>query len=84
MLGLFPIVAAVGFVGPNATVLALAEQGHQAGQASALLGSLQFLFGLISGVLLSFIPFNIEVSVCIVMLIYSIIGIGLVHKIKHV
>lgn len=84
MLGLFPIVAAVGFVGPNAAVLALAEQGHQAGQASALLGSLQFLFGLISGVLLSFIPFNIEVSVCIVMLIYSIIGVGLVHKIKHV
>lgn len=82
MLGLFPIVACVGFVGPNATVLALADQGNRAGQASALLGSLQFFFGLVSGVLLFLLPFHVEIAVCIVMLLYSFTGVGLIQKIK--
>jgi DHA1 family bicyclomycin/chloramphenicol resistance-like MFS transporter len=42
---LFVVVAAVGVVNPNATALALADHGHRAGTASALLGVVQFLVG---------------------------------------
>lgn len=82
MMGLFFIVACVGFIGPNATVLALVNQGHRAGQASALLGALQFFFGLVSGALLYLMPFQLEISVCIVMLAYSITGVALIKRIQ--
>ncbi len=42
---LFVVVAAVGFVTPNATALALARHARQAGAASALLGVLQYVIG---------------------------------------
>lgn len=42
---LFAIVAALGFVLPNASALALTDYPHVAGSASALLGVLQFLVG---------------------------------------
>ena len=40
--GLFLVVAALGFVAPNATALALSDHGAVAGTASALLGILQY------------------------------------------
>jgi MFS transporter, DHA1 family, multidrug resistance protein len=42
LLPLFVYVASLGFIGSNAVALALEDQAHQAGLASALLGSLQF------------------------------------------
>jgi MFS transporter, DHA1 family, multidrug resistance protein len=42
---LFVIVSALGLVMPNATALALTDYPHAAGSASALLGTMQFLFG---------------------------------------
>jgi DHA1 family bicyclomycin/chloramphenicol resistance-like MFS transporter len=42
---LFVTVAALGFVMPNGTALALGSYPHAAGSASALLGTMQFLFG---------------------------------------
>lgn len=45
------IVACQGFTGPNATVGALSRHSAHAGSASALMGTLQFLLGAISGVL---------------------------------
>ncbi|MHA3090852.1 multidrug effflux MFS transporter [Acinetobacter brisouii] len=84
MLGLFMIVACVGFIGPNATVLALSKQGQRAGQASALLGALQFAFGLVSGAILYLLPLKLEVSVSIVMILYSVIGGILVRQIQPI
>lgn len=40
---LFVFVASIGFIGSNATALAMEEQGSRAGLASAALGSTQFL-----------------------------------------
>ncbi len=51
LVALFCSVAAVGLVAPNATALALAEHGSQAGTASALLGTFQFLLGALAPVL---------------------------------
>ncbi|RJQ67638.1 Bcr/CflA family efflux MFS transporter [Pseudonocardiaceae bacterium YIM PH 21723] len=42
---LFFVVAPIGITSPNATVLAMAEYGHSAGSASALLGAIQMGIG---------------------------------------
>lgn len=42
LIGLFGYMASLGFIGPNTTANALAQQGHRAGLASALMGTLQF------------------------------------------
>jgi DHA1 family bicyclomycin/chloramphenicol resistance-like MFS transporter len=45
LLGFFLLVSSIGLVGPNATALALADHPRNAGSASALLGTSQFLLG---------------------------------------
>ena len=42
MISLFLSMACLGCIAPNAAACAMARQGHQAGSASALMGSLQF------------------------------------------
>ncbi len=42
LIGLFGYMASLGFIAPNTTANALAKQGHRAGLASALMGTLQF------------------------------------------
>lgn len=46
----------LGFIGPNATVLSLTHHAHQAGSASALLGTLNFAVGGSSGILMACLP----------------------------
>lgn len=46
----------LGFIGPNANVLALSHHGHQAGAASALLGTMAFAIGGSSGILMAMLP----------------------------
>ncbi len=54
LIGFFGYIASLGFISPNAGAAAMANQGHQAGIASALMGVLQFgmaaLIGAILGV----------------------------------
>lgn len=45
LCALFLVVASIGLVSPNATALALADHPRNAGAASALLGTSQFLLG---------------------------------------
>lgn len=42
-----------GFVGPNSAALALSDQGHQLGSASALMGTLSISCGALAGLLIS-------------------------------
>lgn len=42
LFGMLGYITSLGFIGPNATAGALAKQGHRAGLASALMGTLQF------------------------------------------
>ncbi|TWB02843.1 DHA1 family bicyclomycin/chloramphenicol resistance-like MFS transporter [Gluconacetobacter diazotrophicus] len=57
------ITGSLGFVNPNATVLAFTRHGHHAGSASALLGTLQFTIGSLSGVLLGYLPLDTTVPI---------------------
>lgn len=52
-LGFFAYMAGVGSLGPTAGAIALSQQGHRAGTASALMGALQFGLGTLSGLALS-------------------------------
>lgn len=51
--GFFLFIAGLGCINPNASALALAHQGHRAGTASALMGTLQFGLGTLAGVAVS-------------------------------
>ena len=59
-----------GFVGPNSAALALSEQGHQLGSASAMMGTLSISCGALAGVLISLmstpgpIPLALMMAVC--------------------
>lgn len=74
MFGLFFVVSAIGFTSPNATAIALSSQGHRAGMASALLGAIQFAFGLIAGLAVNMLPFELPLSMSLVML--AVVGLG--------
>jgi DHA1 family bicyclomycin/chloramphenicol resistance-like MFS transporter len=50
-LPIFVFMSSLGFVTPNATIGALARHAAQAGTATALMGTLQFLLGAASGLL---------------------------------
>lgn len=50
LIGFFGFLACYGFISPNASAIALSQQGRQAGTASALMGTLQFGLGILAGV----------------------------------
>ena len=70
LIPLFGYVAALGFIFPNSTAGALADQPHRAGAASALLGTLQFFLGTIAATTLSILhaesarPMSLIVGTC--------------------
>ncbi|HLS42713.1 MAG TPA: Bcr/CflA family drug resistance efflux transporter, partial [Paenalcaligenes sp.] len=49
MVCLMGFMACQGFISPNSAALALAEQGHRLGVASALMGTVQMLCGALAG-----------------------------------
>ncbi|MDF3834038.1 Bcr/CflA family multidrug efflux MFS transporter [Cupriavidus basilensis] len=54
LAGFFVFIASLGCILPNASALAMAQQGHRAGTASALMGTLQFSLGTLAGAAVSF------------------------------
>lgn len=53
LAGLLTFLTSMGFIAPNASARALADQGAQAGTASALMGALQFLLATLAGAAMS-------------------------------
>ena len=70
LIGMFLAISGIGFTGPNAMALAMAEQGERAGTASAVMGSMQFACGLLAGVMLNFLLWSALANMAIVMLIF--------------
>ena len=70
LLGFFGCLASYGFISPNASAIALSQQGKQAGVASALMGTLQFCLGIIAGISMSLwhdgtaLPLMTVMSIC--------------------
>ncbi|NHB57635.1 multidrug effflux MFS transporter [Acinetobacter sp. 194] len=84
MLGLFFAVSGIGFTGPNATALAMSQQGARAGTASAIMGSAQFGCGLLGGVLLNFLMWDSLLNMAIMMLMFTVIGTWMITKVVRV
>lgn len=67
---LWCFMASMGFVFANATVLGMKSQGHRAGGASALMGSVQFGLSALGGVLVSILengsalPMTAVIAIC--------------------
>lgn len=84
MIGLFMTVSGIGFTGPNSTALAMSQQGARAGTASAIMGSVQFSFGLLSGVILNFLIATPLMNMGILMLIFTSAGLFAILKLSKV
>ncbi|SEJ65321.1 MFS transporter, DHA1 family, bicyclomycin/chloramphenicol resistance protein [Pseudomonas linyingensis] len=71
----FVLVSSVGLVGPNATALAMAEQGARAGQASALHVSLTFGMGMLAGLLVSRLHDGSLLPLALVVFCFNVAGL---------
>lgn len=73
MAMLMVFMACQGIISPNAAALALGAQGHRLGVASALMGTLQMLFGALAGLAvsswqqLSALPLVVVLAVCVML-----------------
>lgn len=53
MICFFAFMTSMGILSPNAMALAMANQGHRAGSASAIMGAIQFLIGTLGSIAVS-------------------------------
>ncbi|MEF9957171.1 MAG: multidrug effflux MFS transporter [Acinetobacter sp.] len=81
MFGLFLAVSGIGFTSPNAMALAMSKQAARAGTASAIMGSMQFSFGLLGGILLNFLPWKSSLNMGALMLIFMSLGMFAIFKV---
>ncbi len=86
-LPLFLYLCTIGFVFPNAVALALADHGHVAGMASALLGTIQFSMAavaiLVLGVIDSTSAFPMSVMICFCGVMGVAMHLALIHRTIH-
>lgn len=70
LTGLFVFISSLGFISPNASAAALANQGRKAGTASALMGALQFVLATAAGASMSLwhdgsaLPLAVVMGIC--------------------
>ena len=82
MLGMFLAVSGIGFTGPNAMAIAMAQQGARAGTASAIMGSAQFACGLIGGVILNFLLWGALLNMALLMVLFILSGLIAVFAVE--
>jgi len=84
LVGFFGFLTAYGFTGPNTTAIALKHQGRQAGTAAALMGTLQFGMGVMSGVVMSIWHDGTALPLVTVMAVCGCAAFALYHRVaKH-
>lgn len=76
------ITGALGFIGPNATVMSFYHHGQHAGSASAMLGTLQFGIGSMSSVLVAMVPGGGAIPTAIGMMT-GIVAMGLADLMRR-
>ena len=81
MFGLFLAVSGIGFTSPNAMALAMSKQAARAGTASAIMGSMQFSFGLLGGIILNFLTWKSSLNMGALMLIFMSLGMFAIFKV---
>lgn len=64
---IFLYMSCLGFIFPNASALSLLNLGHTAGNASAMLGSIQMVMGAIGSALVSYFQVRTDMAMILVM-----------------
>ncbi len=82
MLPIAWVMASLGLVSPNATVLALGAHARHAGSASAMLGTLQFSFGAVSGMLLGILS-GVSLLPTALLIAAGIAGATVAHRVPR-
>ncbi|MEH6386346.1 MAG: multidrug effflux MFS transporter [Pseudomonas profundi] len=82
MICFFVYMTSMGLLTPNAVALAMANEGHRAGSASAIMGSIQFLLGTCGAAAVSIWTMPSAVPLTGVMLLLSG-GSLLIHQFGH-
>ncbi len=75
IIPLFLLMASMGFIFPNSAALGLAQQGHRAGMASALLGTLQWAIAFFSSFFVSFFHNETAVPMTAVILVSTLLAL---------
>ena len=75
MLGMFLAVSGIGFTGPNAMAIAMAQQGARAWTVSAIMGSAQFAWGVVGGVILNFLLWGALLNMALLMMLFTLTGL---------
>jgi DHA1 family bicyclomycin/chloramphenicol resistance-like MFS transporter len=76
-IAIFLFAAAIGIIGPVSFTLAMESQGHIAGSAAAVLGTLQFALGAVTSPLVgiagvnSAVPFGITIFMTTILAVIS-------------
>lgn len=76
---LFAMLAATAIIRPNGMACALAGNGERAGTAVALIGSLQFLLGTLSGTFMSVLHDGTARPMAITLTLLALAGLALYH-----
>jgi len=75
IIPLFLLMASMGFIFPNSAALGLAHQGHRAGMASALLGTLQWAIAFFSSFFVSYFHNETAVPMTTVILVSTLLAL---------
>lgn len=73
------VMASLGFLAPNATVLALTAHARHAGSASAMLGTIQFSFGAFAGLMMGLFS-NVSIVPMALVILAGVIGVNLSYQ----
>ena len=86
IIPLFLLITSMGFIFPNSAALGLSNQGHRAGMASALLGTIQWSIAFFSSYLVSYYHNNTSTPMAAVIFcftLFSILCLAILHKRNH-
>ncbi|MEJ0068814.1 MAG: hypothetical protein WDO24_08905 [Pseudomonadota bacterium] len=74
---LFVFMSGIGFVMPNATALAMAPHGRNAGTASSLLGTIQFSIGALAATAVGVLNNGTALPMAAAIAVFGVLGLGL-------
>lgn len=83
LIPLFLLMTSMGFIFPNSAALGLAHQGHRAGMASALLGTLQWSIAFFSSMFVSLFHNQTPIPMTAVIFISTFIAILCLKSLKN-
>ncbi len=83
LAGFFCVVGAIGLVGPNATALAMADHGDNAGSAAALQGVAQFVLGAAVAPLAGIAGRNTAMPMAVLMVSIPLLAVAVARLMTH-